>query len=118
MVVISNGLGIRASSKDTTVEIEKKMMINNYMGPILLSKAILPSMREHQAGTIVFISSIQGLLSVPYRSSYSAAKHALQGYCDSLRAEESVNGIHIMTVSPAYVKYNPVHSKHVEQITV
>lgn len=80
------------------------MIQNNYLGPILFAKTILPSMRKQHSGAIVFISSIQGLLSVPGRSSYSAAKHALQGYCDSLRSEEAANGIHILTVSPAYVK--------------
>lgn len=104
MVVISSGLGIRASSEETTVESEKRMINNNYLGPILLAKAVLPSMRSHHSGTIVFISSIQGLLAVPFRSSYSAAKHALQGYCDSLRAEEAAHNINILTVSPAYVK--------------
>lgn len=62
-------------------------------------------MRKRHSGTIVFISSIQGMLAVPARSSYSGAKHALQGYCDSLRVEESLNGINIVTVSPAYVRY-------------
>lgn len=97
-------MGIRAFNDETTPEVEKRMIQNNYLGPILFAKAVLPYMRERHSGTIVFISSIQGLLSVPGRSSYSGAKHALQGYCDSLRAEESLNGINILTVSPAYVK--------------
>ena len=80
------------------------MLQTNYLGPILLAKTLLPSMRSRHYGVIVFISSIQGLLAVPGRSSYSGAKHALQGYCDSLRAEESCHGINILTVSPAYVR--------------
>ena len=98
--MISSGLGIRAYNDETTAEVEKKMLQTNYTGPILL-----PSMRSRHSGTIVFISSIQGQLAIPARSSYSGAKHALQGYCDSLRAEEAMNGVNIVTVSPAYVKY-------------
>ena len=105
VLVISSGLGIRAFNDETTPEVEKKMMQTNFMGPILLAKAALPSMRKQHAGTVVFISSIQGLLAIPARSSYSGAKHALQGYCDSLRAEEAANGVNILTVSPAYVKW-------------
>ena len=97
-------MGIRALNSETTAEIEKKMIQTNFTGPILLAKEILPFMRKRHSGTIVFISSIQGMLAVPSRSSYSGAKHALQGYCDSLRAEESINGINIVTVSPAYVR--------------
>lgn len=103
-MIISCGLGIRAFNNEITPKIERRMMETNYFGPILLAKAILPYMRKCHQGTIVFISSIQGLLSIPGRSSYSAAKHALQGYCESLRAEEAMNGIHILSVSPAYVK--------------
>ena len=103
---MSCGLGIRALSKETTVEVEKKMMQTNFLGPILLAKAVLPSLRSNHRGTVVFISSIQGFLSVPVRSSYSAAKHALQGYCDSLRAEEAIYGVNILVVSPAYVRYS------------
>lgn len=102
--MISSGLGIRALNSETTAEIEKKMLQTNFTGPILLAKEVLPFMRRRHSGTIVFISSIQGMLAVPARSSYSGAKHALQGYCDSLRAEESGNGINIVTVSPAYVR--------------
>ena len=105
-MVISSGLGIRAFNDETTPEIEKKMMQTNFLGPILLTKEVLPSMRSRHSGTIVFISSVQGFLSVPARSSYAAAKHALQGYCESLRAEESENGINVLVVSPAYVKTN------------
>ena len=92
--MISSGLGIRAYNDETTAEVEKKMLQTNYT-----------SMRSRHSGTIVFISSIQGQLAIPARSSYSGAKHALQGYCDSLRAEEAMNGVNIVTVSPAYVKY-------------
>lgn len=105
-MVVSSGLGIRAFNDEVTPEIEKKMMQTNYLGPILLAKEVLPSMRSRHSGSIVFISSVQGFLSVPGRSSYAAAKHALQGYCESLRAEESKNGINVLVVSPAYVKTN------------
>lgn len=54
-------------------------------------------------GTIGVISSVQGKIGIPYRTSYAASKHALQGYFDGLRAELSDKNITITTVSPGYV---------------
>ncbi|KAK8814165.1 hypothetical protein WA158_008027 [Blastocystis sp. Blastoise] len=106
ILVMSSGLGIRSNSRDVKQEIEDKVMNTNFRGPVALAKIVLNGMRSRKQGNLVFISSIQGLLSVPARACYCAAKHALQGYCDALRAEEKKNGIHIMVVSPAYVKTN------------
>lgn len=71
-----------------------------------LTKEVLPEMIAERSGAIVVISSVQGKLSIPYRSSYTASKHALQGYFDSLRAELSLSNITVTTVSPGYVRTN------------
>ena len=63
-------------------------------------------MVARRSGAIVVISSVQGKLSIPYRSSYTASKHALQGYFDSLRAEVSSSNITVTTISPGYVRTN------------
>lgn len=60
-------------------------------------------MKRHQ-GHVVFISSIQGLVALPERSAYSASKHALQAFGDSLRAEVASSNISVTVVSPGYVK--------------
>ena len=51
--MISSGLGIRAFNDETTPEVEKKMMQTNFMGPILLAKAVLPSMRKQGPETLM-----------------------------------------------------------------
>lgn len=63
-------------------------------------------MIERGSGQIVVISSIQGQLALPYRSAYAAAKHALQAFCDSLRAELCDNNVSVCVVSPGYIKTN------------
>lgn len=73
----------------------------NYFFYIL---AVLPYMVKEKSGKIVFISSVQGLISIPGRSSYAASKHALQAFADSLRAEVSHHNIGVTIISPGYVQ--------------
>lgn len=71
-----------------------------------LISAVLPQMVKQKQGHIVFISSVQGLIAIPERSAYSASKHALQAFGDSLRAELSSSNISVTTISPGYIKTN------------
>lgn len=68
-----------------------------------MTKAVLPSMTRRKEGRIVFISSIQGKVALPYRSSYSASKHAMSAFADSLRAETHKDNIQVLIVSPGYI---------------
>jgi dehydrogenase/reductase SDR family protein 7B len=63
-------------------------------------------MEEKRSGAIPVISSVQGKLGLPFRTSYAASKHALQGFYDSLRAEVISKNIRLTTISPGYVKTN------------
>ena len=71
----------------------------------LLSSMISDEMRRKY---IVNISSLQGCTALPERSAYSASKHALQAFSDSLRAEMRSSGqnVHVMVVNPGYVRTN------------
>lgn len=60
-------------------------------------------MIKRKEGRIVCVSSIQGKFSLPHRSAYSASKHALQAFCDSLRAEVAEHNISVLCVSPGYI---------------
>lgn len=70
----------------------------------LLFSAILPMMVECKSGHIVFISSVQGLIAIPERSAYAAAKHALQAFGDCLRAEMNQHNIKVTVINPGYVR--------------
>ena len=71
---------------------------------------LLPSMMSNGTSRkhIINISSLQGCLALPERSAYSASKHALQAFSDSLRAEvrSSRQNLHVMVVNPGYVNTN------------
>lgn len=61
-------------------------------------------MIERKCGSIVFVSSVVGRLPIPYRSAYTASKHAMQSFADCLRAEVAMHNIHVMVSSPGYVQ--------------
>lgn len=103
-VLVNNaGISSRGAVLDTHPATDRKLMEVNFFGTIAFTKAILPSMLERGGGNVVVISSLQGKIGLPFRSSYSASKHALQGYFDSLRAELSLRGVRVTLVSPGYI---------------
>jgi short-subunit dehydrogenase len=66
--------------------------------------AVLPHMRRQGAGRIVNVSSVLGLVPAPYMALYSATKHALEGYCESVDHEVREHGVRVVLVEPAYTK--------------
>ncbi len=106
--ILINNAGVvqRSYVIDTPVELERKMFEINYFGPVILSKAVLPFMRKQKGGNIVAVSSVMGKMGFPGRSTYSAAKHALYGYFETLRIEERTNNIKVHIITPGYIKTN------------
>lgn len=106
-ILFNNG-GISQRSKviDTAIEVDKKIMDINYFGTIALSKALLPHFIAQKSGQFVVITSVVGKVATPVRSSYSASKHALHGFFDSLRAETYQHNIKVTLICPGYVKTN------------
>lgn len=106
-ILINNaGISYRGGISDTIVDVDRKVMEINYFGPVALTKALLPSMVERKRGHIVAISSIQGKISIPFRSAYAASKHATQAFFDCLRAEMEDSDIKVTVISPGYIHTN------------
>lgn len=104
-ILINNGgVSQRGSVLSTSFEVDLRIMYVNYLGAVVLTKAVLPGMVKKGGGHVVFISSVQGLIAIPERSAYSASKHALQAFADSLRAEVADNKIPVTVVSAGYIK--------------
>ncbi|MCF7689465.1 MAG: SDR family oxidoreductase [Cephaloticoccus sp.] len=104
ILVNNGGISQRALAVEATKASERALMEVDYFGPVALTKAVLPAMRARQAGRVVVISSVMGYVGTPGRSSYAAAKHALHGYFDSLRAELWREKIKVTLVCPGYVQ--------------
>ncbi|XP_005349986.1 dehydrogenase/reductase SDR family member 7B isoform X1 [Microtus ochrogaster] len=106
-ILINNaGVSYRGAISDTIVDVDRKVMEINYFGPVALTKALLPSMVKRKQGHIVAISSVQGKISIPFRSAYAASKHATQAFFDCLRAEMEQDGIKVTVISPGYIYTN------------
>ncbi|CAJ0965321.1 unnamed protein product [Ranitomeya imitator] len=106
-ILINNaGISYRGTILNTKVSVDRMIMDTNYFGPVALTKALLPSMIKNKRGHIVAISSVQGKISIPFRSAYSASKHATQAFCDCLRAEMVPHDIAVTVVSPGYIQTN------------
>lgn len=106
-ILINNGgISQRALAKDTDLSVDKKLMDVNYFGSIGLTKALLPHFLERKCGQFVVVASLVGKFGTPYRSGYSASKHALHGFFDSLRAELWKDQITVTVVCPGFIKTN------------
>ncbi|XP_074648218.1 dehydrogenase/reductase SDR family member 7B-like [Tubulanus polymorphus] len=106
-VLVNNaGMSYRGEIIDTDITVHQKLMHVNYFGHVVLTKAVLPAMIKQKSGHIVAVSSVQGKLSIPFRSAYSASKHATQAFFDCLRAEVAHHNIQVSVVSPGYIKTN------------
>lgn len=103
ILVNNGGVSQRSLAKETPIDVDRRIMEINYFGTIALTKALLPSMLARKAGRIVVISSVVGKFGSPVRSTYSASKHALHGFFDSLRAEVHDDGLQVTIVCPGFV---------------
>jgi len=106
IMVHNAGVSQRSYIKDTTMEVYRKIMDVDFFSTVAITKAILPYMIKQQSGHFIVISSVAGKIGTPMRSGYNAAKHALHGFYDSLRAEGFNQNIHVTTVCPGYIKTN------------
>lgn len=103
-ILINNaGMTQRDRVTETCMEVYRLLLEVNFLAAVDLTKKVLPDMLERGAGQIVAVSSVMGKFASPQRSGYAAAKHALQGFMDSLRAEVHASGIRVLVASPGFV---------------
>lgn len=98
------GVSQRSLAHETKLEVDLKIMHLNFVSIVALTKAVLPIMKKQQQGHIAVVSSISGLFGFPLRTAYSASKHALQGYFESLRPELKPLNIGVSIISPGRIK--------------
>jgi short-subunit dehydrogenase len=96
----------RVFAADADYAVDELIMRTNYLGPVALTKALLPSMRARRQGHFIVISSVLGKFGLPGRSGYCASKHALHGFFDTLRAELWSDNIQVTLVLPGWVRTN------------
>jgi short-subunit dehydrogenase len=104
-VLVNNaGISQRGTVLETGLDVDKRIMDVDYFGTVAMTKAVLPKMVEKGNGMFITMSSLSGKMGVPQRSAYCGAKHALHGFFDALRAENTHHGIKVLLVCPGYIR--------------
>lgn len=103
ILVNNGGISVRSDIISSAIDVDQRVMQVNYFGAVAMTKAALPSMVARRVGRVVFVSSMQGKFALPYRSAYTASKHAMGAFADALRAEVHDHNVQVLLVSPGYV---------------
>ena len=105
-VLVNNaGFGVApAGAEESTIEQARAIFDTNFFGLVRMTRAVLPQMRRQGSGRIINIGSLLGLLPMPYGALYSATKHAVEGYSESLDHELRTRGIRVSVIEPAFTK--------------
>lgn len=100
------GISQRSLVTETPIENDRKIMEVNFFGVVALTKAVLPHMIANGGGQLAATSSLVGKFGFPYRSAYSASKHAIHGFFESLLSENSKFHIKVSILIPGRVQTN------------
>jgi NAD(P)-dependent dehydrogenase (short-subunit alcohol dehydrogenase family) len=90
--------------EELTPEQIEQQLATNLIGPMNVTRAVLPVMREQRAGKVVSISSTAGIVGQAFCSAYAASKFGLEGWMESLRFEVEPFGIHTTIVEPGFFR--------------
>lgn len=100
------GIGIAGAIEDCSIDEVKTQFETNFFGTFRVCKAVLPGMRTRRSGTIINMSSIAGIVGLPYQAIYSASKFAIEGMTEGLRMEVRSFGIRVVLIEPGDFKTN------------
>jgi NAD(P)-dependent dehydrogenase (short-subunit alcohol dehydrogenase family) len=106
-ILVNNaGYGLTGALEETTVKEAREQFETNFFGVLRVTNAVLPRMREAGYGRIVNISSVVGFIPAPFMGMYTASKHALEGYTETLDHEVRQFGVRAVLIQPSYTKSN------------
>ena len=104
-VLINNaGTGIAGAVADTSVEEAQKQLDTNFFGILRVCHEVIPKMKAQQQGLIINMSSMAGLIGLPYQGLYCASKFALEGVSRAMRMELAQYNIKVVLVNPGDFK--------------
>jgi dehydrogenase/reductase SDR family member 7B len=105
-ILINNaGISMRALFEEMDLKVFHKVMDTNFWGTVYATKYCLPEILKNK-GSIIGVSSINGYRGTPARTAYTASKHAMNGFFESLRTEVMKRGVHILVACPGFTSSN------------
>lgn len=102
-LVNNAGISQRSLALDTAFSVYRTLMEVDFFAPLRLTQLVLPAMVQRGSGRIVNNASVAGKVGSPLRTGYCAAKHALVGWSDALRAEIAQYGVQVHVLTPGFV---------------
>ncbi|MFY7707118.1 MAG: SDR family oxidoreductase [Flavobacteriales bacterium] len=116
-VLVNNaGLGMIGALESTSARQVEEVFQTNVYGVLNMCRAVIPFMREQKRGTIINVTSIAGLMGLPFRGIYSASKSAVEGFSEALSAEVNQFGIKVIIIEPGDFKTNINENRRVAEI--
>jgi NAD(P)-dependent dehydrogenase (short-subunit alcohol dehydrogenase family) len=115
VLVNSAGYALAGAIEDTSIAEAQAQFETNFFGVVRVCQAVLPVMRQQQTGLIVNVSSIGGLLALPFQGFYSASKFALEGLTEALRLEVSSYGVRVVLIEPGDFQTRLTANRHIAQ---
>jgi short-subunit dehydrogenase len=104
-ILVNNaGVGIAGTVEDTSTEMAKALFDTNFFGICRVLQEVLPVMRQQSEGLIINMSSIGGIIGLPFQGIYSASKFAVEGLSEALYKELSLSAIHVVLIEPGDFK--------------
>ena len=104
LIITSYAIG--GALEDCTIDDIRRQLETNFFGPVRTMKALIPHMRERGTGTIINVTSTEGLLATPAISIYGSSKFALEAVSESMHAELAPFGIRVLLVEPGGMRTN------------
>jgi short-subunit dehydrogenase len=100
------GVSQRSFCAETDFSVYRRLLDVDVLGQIALTQAVLPHMLAAGSGHIAVTASVAGKVGAPMRTGYCAAKHAVMGFFDALRAETAADGLRVTTIVPGFIRTN------------
>lgn len=104
-LVANAGISQRALFEETRSDVFQTIMDINFNGLVYATRYALPHLLASR-GSLIGISSVNGLRATPGRVAYSASKSAMLGFLEALRTEVMGRGVHVMAVCPGFTASN------------
>jgi len=104
-VLINNAASFYAGYfEELTAEQMERQLATSLIGPMNVTRAVLPVMRQQRSGHVVTISSSAGMAGFEYGTAYAASKFGVEGFMESLAPEVEPFGIHTTIVNPGFFR--------------
>ncbi len=104
-VLVNNaGFATAGPAEEMTLDEARAQFETNFFGVVAMTNAVLPGFRARKSGQVITVSSLGGLTGIPFQAFYSASKHAVEGYLESLSWEVAPLGVRMHLVEPGFMR--------------